>query len=124
MSLPSFFEPKKSLRLFGFKKYFDFLKNFYIKKKFPKVLMLTGIKGIGKSTLINHFLFSINDEKNYDLNNFLIFDKSNLYKQILNNIALNIIHLNGADFKSIKVEDIRNLKKKFTNQIYMVTIDL
>ena len=112
MSLPSFFEPKKSLKLFGFKKDFDFLKTLYSKKKFPKVLMLTGIKGIGKSTLINHFLFSINDEKNYDLNNFLIFDKSNLYKQILNNIALNIIYLNGADFKSIKVEDIRNLKKK------------
>ena len=28
--------------------------------------MLTGDKGSGKSTLINHFLFSIFDEKNYN----------------------------------------------------------
>ena len=31
-----------------------------------KVLLLTGNKGSGKSTLINHLLFSIFDEKNYD----------------------------------------------------------
>ena len=33
--------------------------------------MLTGLKGSGKSTLINHFLFSIFDKENYDKKIFL-----------------------------------------------------
>ena len=32
------FNPKKTLKLFGFKNNFNFLKNLYKKKKFPKVL--------------------------------------------------------------------------------------
>ena len=40
-----------------------------------------------------------------------ISDSSNL-KQLKNNIFQNIIYLQGSDFKSIKVEDIRNLKSK------------
>ena len=34
--------------------------------------MLTGNKGSGKSTLVNHFLFSIFDENNYDIENSFI----------------------------------------------------
>ena len=35
-------------------------------KKDPKVLLFSGKKGSGKSTLINHFLYSIFDNENYD----------------------------------------------------------
>ena len=66
MNYPKFFDSKNSLNLFGLEEEFNFLSSLYIKRKLPKVLMLTGAKGIGKSTLINHFLFSIFDEKNYD----------------------------------------------------------
>ena len=74
--------------------------------------MLSGLKGCGKSTLINHFLLSIFDEPNYDKDKFKISDSSKLLKQLKNNIFQNIIYLQGSDFKSIKVEDIRNLKSK------------
>ena len=56
---PPFFYPKNSLNLYGLDDNFKFLSNLYENKNLPKVLMFTGSKGIGKSTLINHFLFSI-----------------------------------------------------------------
>jgi len=66
MILPSYFNSKKTLNLFSLKKKFDFLKDLYQQKKLPKVLMLSGKKGCGKSTLINHLMFSIFDKDNYD----------------------------------------------------------
>ena len=39
--------------------------------------------------------------------------KSNFYNQFFNNIFENIIYLSGSNFKNIKIEDIRNLKKLF-----------
>jgi len=112
MSYPIFFDSKNSLNLFGLKKNFDFLRNLYLKKKLPRVLMLSGNKGTGKSTLINHFIYSIFDFEKYDLERFSLTENSSLYKQYKENIFSNIIYINGSDFKSVKVEDIRNLKKK------------
>ena len=43
MTLPVYFDPKKSLNLFGLNENFIFLKNLFIKDKLPKVLMLSGI---------------------------------------------------------------------------------
>ena len=74
--------------------------------------MLSGLKGCGKSTLVNHFLFSIFDPTHYNKREFRISDSSKLLKQLKDNIFQNIIYLKGSDFKSIKVEDIRNLKSK------------
>ena len=112
MSYPNFFDSKNSLKLFGYRDNFNFLDSLYIKKNLPKVLLLTGDKGIGKSTLINHFLFTVYDKENYDKNNFTIIKKSNFYNQFINNTFPNIIYINGEDFKSIKIDEIRELKKK------------
>tara|TARA_Y200000002_G_scaffold251712_1_gene208521 strand:- start:273 stop:1208 length:936 start_codon:yes stop_codon:yes gene_type:complete len=109
---PKFFESKNSLKLFGLESYFKFLSDLYIKQNLPKVLMLTGKKGSGKSTLINHFLFSIFDKKNYDKDNFTLLNTSNIYSQFKNNIFSNIIYVNGSDYQSVKVEDIRSVKSK------------
>ena len=112
MSYPNFFDSKNFLKLFGYRDNFNFLDSLYIKKNLPKVLLLTGDKGIGKSTLINHFLFTVYDKENYDKNNFTIIKKSNFYNQFINNTFPNIIYINGEDFKSIKIDEIRELKKK------------
>jgi DNA polymerase III subunit delta' len=112
MSYPIFFDSKNSLNLFGLKKNFDFLRNLYLKKKLPRVLMLSGNKGTGKSTLINHFIYSIFDFEKYDLERFSLTENSSLYKQYKENIFSNIIYINGSDFKSVKVEDIRNLRTR------------
>ena len=81
-------------------------------KKNCKVLLLTGNKGSGKATLVNHFLISIFDKKNYNFKKNNISKNSDIYNQLSNNIFSNIIYLYGSDYKSVKIEDLRNLKKK------------
>ena len=112
MNYPTFFNAKNSLNLFNLKENFKFISELYLKKKLPKVLMFTGNKGSGKSTLINHFLYSIFDIDNYDKETHSISGSSIFLKQFQNNIFANIIYLNALDYKSVKIEDIRNLKKK------------
>ena len=112
MTIPIYFDSKKSLNLYGLFDNFNFLKDLYNKKKFPKVLMLTGNKGSGKSTLINHLMFLIFDKKNYNEKTYKLTTHSAFYNQFMNNINSNIIYLSGSDFKNTKIEDIRNLKTK------------
>lgn len=112
MIYPSFFENKNTLNLFGLERELNFLISLRLKKKLPKVIMLTGNKGSGKSTLVNHFFYSIFDEKNYDNETLKLCEDSALYKQFKNDIFPNIVYMKGSDFHSIKIEDVRNLKKK------------
>ena len=110
MEYPKYFNPKNSLKLFGLKENFNFLSSVYFKDKFPKVIMLSGLKGTGKLTLINHFLFSIFDADNYDKSKHALSDTSVFYKKFKDDIFQNILYVKGSDFKSLKVDDIRNLK--------------
>ena len=112
MNYPIYFDTKNSLSLFNLKENFEFISELYSKKNLPNVLMFTGNKGSGKSTLINHFLYSIFDTDNYDKKTFSISKNSTILKQFQNNIFSNIIYINGADYKSVKIEDVRNLKKQ------------
>lgn len=118
MNYPIFFDSINSLSLFGLKENLKFFSSLYKEKKLPKVLMLTGNKGTGKSTLINHFLFSIFDKNNYDNEKLTYNNKSNFLNQFKNNLFPNIIYFKGSDFKNTKVENIRNFKTK----IYQSTI--
>jgi len=111
MNYPIFFNSTNSLNLFGLKNNFNFISSLYSKQKLPKVLMFSGTKGSGKSTLINHFLYSIFDPQNYDRKEFILSKNSSFFTQFKSYTFPNIIYLNGDNFKSIKVEDIRNLKK-------------
>ncbi len=112
MNYPFFFDSKNTLNLIGLETDLKFLLSLYSKKKLPKVLMLTGDKGSGKSTLINHFLYSIFDSHNYNTKSLVLCESSNFLKQFKNDIFPNIIYINGSNFKSVKVDDIRELKKK------------
>ena len=118
MIIPTFFESKNSINLFGLKKNFKFLTSLHEKQLLPKVMMFTGKKGSGKSTLINHFFFSLFDIENYEKKNNTLSKNSKFLIQFVNNSFSNIIYLNGSDFKSVKVDDIRNLK----TQIFQSTI--
>ena len=118
MTFPIYFNSKNSLNLFGLFKNFDFLKNLYIKDKLPKVLMLSGKKGSGKSTLVNHLMYYIFDKENYNFQSNVLISNTKFYNQFKDNIYTNIIYLSGADFKNVKIEDIRNLKIK----IFQTTI--
>ena len=118
MNYPIFFDSKNTISLFGLKENLNFLSNLHNIKKLPKVLMISGNKGSGKSTLVNHLLFTIFDKLNYDFKNHKIIDNSDFINQFKTNTFPNIVYLKGADFKSIKIEDIRNLK----NKIFQTTI--
>ena len=112
MNYPPFFNTKNSLNLFYLKENFKFLSELYLKKNLPKILMFSGNKGSGKSTLVNHFLYSIFDVDNYDKETLSISENSKFLSQFQNNIFSNIMYINGEDYKSVKIEDIRHLKKK------------
>ena len=99
-----------SLTLFNLDKNLKETIKLYKTSKFPKVLMLSGEKGVGKLTLIYHFLVYHFDEKNYNLSNCQINQNSLFYKQCLINISSNVIYVKCSDLKNSKVEDIRNLK--------------
>ena len=77
--------------------------------KLPKVLMLSGEKGIGKFTMVLHFLTNYFDKKKYDLNNFKIAEDSIFYQHFLKEIFPNIIYVSGSNFN---IEDIRALKTR------------
>ena len=110
--LEEIFNSKKTLKLLGHEKNFDFFKNLLSIKKFPNVIMLAGEKGIGKSTFVNHLMYYYFDKENYDLFKKTLLIKSPFYQQFIDNIFSNIIYLNGTDFKNAKVEEIRKLKNK------------
>ncbi len=100
-----------STKLYGYDKTFtDFYKLYKI-GKFPKSLMLSGVQGIGKFTLIKHFLTSIFDSKNYYLEKKEIMSSSNFSKCFFLELNPNIVYLNGLDGSS-KIDSIRNLKDK------------
>ena len=109
MNLTENFNPKKGLRLIEHKDNFNLLKNLIIKKRFPKVLMLSGMKGDGKFTLICHLLHYYFDKQNYSENENII-QKSAFHEQFLSDTFPNIYYFNGSDFKNVKIEDIRGLR--------------
>ena len=102
MSLMTSKDPKNSLVLFEFDNYLKFLIKLDQKNKFPKVLLLSGKKGVGKFTLINHFLTYVYNKDDYDLKNKIIDNKTNFYKQHVNNIFPNIIYLSGNNFNEYR----------------------
>ena len=112
MTFPTYFETKNSLNLFGLYDNLNFLINLYKEKKLPQILMLSGKKGCGKSTLINHLMFFIFDQQNYNLDTYEFNSSSIFYNHFKDNIYPNIIYLSGCEFKNTKIEDIRNLKTK------------
>ena len=102
MNYPAYFDSKNSLKLFGFQDNFKFLSTLYKINNLPKVLMFTGNKGSGKATLVNHFLFSIFDEKNYNKTNFSLLNISILF---LKNFFFKIENFNFLLIKQIFEEN-------------------
>tara|TARA_B100000989_G_C19468944_1_gene439737 strand:- start:175 stop:1110 length:936 start_codon:yes stop_codon:yes gene_type:complete len=110
MSLDTNFNPKKTTNLFGLKDKFLFFNKLINNQNAPKVVMLSGKKGLGKFTLINHIIHNYFDKKNYDMKNNIINEKSLFHKNFTNNLIPNIYYLNGSNFKNVKIDDIRDLK--------------
>ena len=114
--------PKNQLRLFGFEDHFNFFIELYEKKKLPNSILLSGSKGLGKSTFAYHiinYLLSKNEEKKYSIKDFSI-DKDNLsYRLLSSNIHTNFFLIeNNVLEKDIKIEQVRNLIKFLNKSTY------
>ena len=100
--------PFSSKYLYKLDKEFLFLSELFEKNKYPRVSMISGEKGIGKSTLIIHVLSYLLDSNNYDKNNFQILDTSrNLSLQ-----EYNLTYIQNSAAYHFNIDDCRELKKK------------
>ena len=75
-------------KLYGLKENFNEIANLYNKKTFPNKILLSGKKGLGKSTLGYHlinYILSINEVNKYDQINLCINEDNKSFKLIKNN---------------------------------------
>ena len=103
----------KSTKLISLDKYFDEMIKLYDSESFPKVLLLSGKKGIGKFTLVFHFInyiYSKKEKTNYNIKDKLINESSIFYKSIIKQTCTDVIFVEVENGKNIKIDDIRNLK--------------
>ncbi len=127
-SIPSKFQ----LKLYGFN---DYIKNFislFNKGRLPNTILLSGPKGLGKSTFVYHFanyLFSHNEDNAYDLNKFIINSENSNFKLICDNIHPNfyLLEQNLAN-DNIKIDEVRSLikflnKTSYSKNIKIILID-
>ena len=103
------FDPKKTTKLFGLENEFNFLKKMISSDKFPKTLMLTGNRGVGKSTMISHLMHYYFDKKTYNENENTFASESFFLNQFIENLFPNILYLNGSDFRNVRIDDIRKI---------------
>ena len=124
--------PVNQLSLYGHRSEFSNFIDLYKDKKLPNKILLSGEKGIGKSTLayhiINHILSS-DEEFSYDEKNFKINPDNKTFKLIINKSNPNFILIDiDIDKKSIDINQIRNLiltlnKSSFNTKPRLVLID-
>ena len=64
--------PSNNLNLFGYNKFFLYLKNLHDKDLLPNKIIFSGTNGIGKSTFVYHlinYIFSKNEINKYNFEN-------------------------------------------------------
>ena len=124
--------PKNQQWLFGYHTYFKSVDKLFEKEEMPHCVLLSGSKGLGKSTFIYHFinyLFSKNEKNSYSIND-LIINKENLsYKLLHKNIHPNFFLIENNNFeKDVKIEQVRSLlrflsKSTYSKDLKIVMID-
>ena len=119
-------------QLFSYKNTFLDIVNLYNQKKLPNKILFSGPKGIGKATFAYHlinYIFSKDEESNYDIDNFQINDSNKSFKLILNQTHPNFHLIDLLDEKKIiEISQIRNMinyanKSAFNNKERIVLID-
>ena len=127
-----YLQPSDQKKLYGLNNELIELINLYKNDKLPSKILLSGQKGVGKSTLAYHlinFILSQNEDFSYDLNNFSINPENKTFKLIQNKSNPNFILIDVVkDKQNIDISQIRNLKKdlektSFNNKPKFVLID-
>ncbi len=125
-------EPINQKKLFFLENHLLDLIRLYKADIYPNKLLLSGLKGIGKSTLAYHFInyvLSEDEDFKYDVSNYKINPESSTFKTILNKSNTNLITIDfDSDKKLIDINQIRELiislnKTSFNNKPRFVLID-
>ena len=125
-------KPQNQLNLYNYNKYFLDLVNLYVDKKLPNKVIFSGKKGIGKATFAYHlinYIYSQNEELNYDLKNNKINSKNRSYSLLVNNTHPNFYLIDLLqDKKNIEISQIREMynfvnKSSFNNREKIILID-
>ena len=124
--------PASQLSLFGHQNEFINFIELYQNQKLPNKILLSGEKGIGKSTLAYHiinYILSNDEDFSYDNKNFKINPDNKTFKLITNKSNPNFISIDiDTDKKNIDINQIRNLilslnKSSFNDKPRFVLID-
>ena len=126
------FKASENIRLFGMNVFFNEITNLYNSKKMPTKILLSGKKGLGKSTLAYHivnYILSENEEYKYDLTKFTINKENKSFKLVQNNTHPNFYLIDLLyDKKNIDISQIRNVisytyKSSFNVMPRLILID-
>ena len=123
--------PINQLYLYGYEYYFDFFEKLYKNNKLPHSILLSGNKGLGKTTFVYHFinfLLSQGEEKKYNKERFSIDPNNSSYTLTVNGTHSNLFILDAFDDENIKVDQIRKLllflnKTTYYKGLKLVLID-
>ncbi len=125
-------DPSVQSKLFEHKEIFNQLTKLYKKNNLPNKILLSGEKGIGKSTLAYHlinFVLSENEDHSYDYKNRKINPGNKSYKLVQNKSNPNFYLIDVLeDKKNIDINQIRELivnlnKSSFNKKKRFVLID-
>jgi len=125
-------QPINQTKLYGLNNFFlDFVR-LYQNKTLPNKILLSGDKGLGKSTLAFHLInyaLSKEEEFNYNINKFEINPENKSYKLTINGSNPNVNIIDTLfEKKTIDIDQIRDLisklnKTSFNNNDRFVIID-
>jgi len=123
---------KKQDKLIGYNDLFNHFVKLIDEKKLPSKIIISGNKGIGKSTFAYHFvnyIFSKNEKYSYDINKYQIQSENKSFKLIKNLTHPNFHLIDLLDGKKIiEISQIRKAisysqKSSFDNNYKIVLID-
>ncbi len=125
-------KPSNQTKLFGLNRYIAEFINLYDNDRLPPKILLSGQKGLGKSTLAYHlinYILSKEEEFKYDFDKFEIDPNNHSFKLTQNrsNTNLTVIDVDGEK-KTIDINQIRELinnlnKSSFNEKPRFVLID-
>ncbi len=124
--------PSENTQLYEMNTHFNEIISLYNKKKMPTRILLSGKRGLGKSTLAYHiinYILSYKEDHKYDFDKFKINIKNRSFKLIQNNSHPNFYLIDiMKDKKNIDIAQIREMitytnKSTFNDSARFILID-
>jgi DNA polymerase III subunit delta' len=128
----TYLEPINQTKLYGLNKFMSELIQLDNDNNLPNKILLSGQKGLGKTTMAYHFInyvLSKGEEFSYNIDDFEINKENHSYKTVLNKSNLNLFHVDViTEKKNIDIHQIRELilnlnKSSFNKKPRFVLID-